>query len=519
MNRQQAVRPETTARAVAWRPALVAFGLLLALFLGVFWSTGLSLVATWARTGMFRYAFLIFPISAWLVWRKRDELAALYEPTVCPWALALLFGAMFTWFIGWMVNVNLLMHVAFIATFPIMVLLIFGARVFRALLFPMIYLVFAIPAGHSAVLPLQQITAAMSVQLLQWTGVPVLLQGGHFIFTPSTSWKVAEACSGIRFFTACTAIGSLFAYLFFTSYWRRAAFIVASMIVPIVANGLRVYFTILIGETFGLKYAQGTDHIVFGWQFFGTVLFLLLLVGWFLRQPPEEPETAPRGTAGRGSGLKPVLAAAVAGAVVLVAAPAWAAIDSAAVTPGTRHLIFDGAGHWTRQGNLFAKVWSPRFSGADRVIAGRYAGGGREHGSLFAARYFGAQIKDHDMLAYWNTFYDKDRWRATATRHRVIEFGDSKRWTVQEMVLRHGQSRRLVWYWYNINGLGETEPVWVRAHQAWNQLRGKSLVSSVVALSVAFPRGGKANAVADLRDFARATVPSLRQKLSNGAFR
>ena len=111
---------------------------------------------------------------------------------------------------------------------------------------------------------------------------------------------VADACSGVKFFLACGALGCLYAYLMYQRWYKRVLFVLLAAVVPIIANGFRVYFTILIGDTWGLKYATGTDHMIFGWQFFGTVLGLLLLVGWFFRdplvlvKPPALPKTPGR---------------------------------------------------------------------------------------------------------------------------------------------------------------------------------------------------------------------------------
>ncbi|HET7586548.1 MAG TPA: exosortase A [Gammaproteobacteria bacterium] len=500
--------------AASWRPAIEGFAVTAVAFIGLYWMTGLSLVDTWARTGMFRYAFLIFPISAWLVWSKRKDLAAEQEPAICLWALIPLAGIVFVWFLGRITNVDVVQQSAFVATFPVLVLLFFGVGVTRALLFPLVYLVFAIPAGQSAVGPLQTLTAAMSVKFLQWSDVPVLLEG-HFITTPWMVAHVAHACSGIRFLTACTAVGSLFAYLFFTSYWRRAVFIFASMIVPIVANGLRVYFTILIGGTFGLEYAQGTDHMIFGWQFFGSVLFLLLLAGWFLREPPPaEPVPTPVNDRARAPGLKQVLGAAIGAVVVLAAAPAWAFLSQPAISNSPSAMIaLDQVSGWTRQGDLSALAWRPSFDGADLVTGGRYAQNGAPV-SLYAGKYVGAQVHGHDLLAYENALFDPDRWSVGETRQRVIRLPDGSSQKVRELVLQNAGEQRLVWYWYSIGGREFTSPVRVRAWQAWEQLRGATLESSVIAVSAPVETGHREQAEATLQTFVRAVAPQIEQNMA-----
>lgn len=66
-----------------------------------------------------------------------------------------------------------------------------------------------------------------------WEGLYLSIPAGHF--------EVAEACSGLRYLMASVALGVLYAYLTYRSPWRRLAFVVLSMVMPIVANGIRAY--------------------------------------------------------------------------------------------------------------------------------------------------------------------------------------------------------------------------------------------------------------------------------------
>ncbi|MDA3919116.1 MAG: exosortase, partial [Salinisphaera sp.] len=265
----------------------VAFAITALVWLVVQAPTYVSLVDTWARTGTFQFAFLIFPICAFLIWGRRDWLARVSaEP--CPSALWVAAALVMFWLLGSILQVNLAQHIVAVTIWPVWIYAFYGRRVARILVFPMGYVLFAIPFGDFMVEPLQTITAHLAVAALSLTDVPVFMNG-HIIDTPASAWHVAAACSGVKFFFATLAFGVLYAWLFFTSLRRRLIFIGCCAVVPILANGLRVFFTILIGEHFGVHYATGTDHLVFGWQFFGTVLVLVFFAGWPFHQPPQGP--------------------------------------------------------------------------------------------------------------------------------------------------------------------------------------------------------------------------------------
>jgi exosortase/archaeosortase family protein len=74
----------------------------------------------------------------------------------------------------------------------------------------------------------------------------------------------------------------------FVSWRRRALFLLAAFAVPIIANGIRAWATILVAQYYGAEVAVGFDHIVYGWIFFGIVVALILSVAWrYFERAPE----------------------------------------------------------------------------------------------------------------------------------------------------------------------------------------------------------------------------------------
>ncbi len=149
----------------------------------------------------------------------------------------------------------------------------------EGLLFPLFYMFFLVPIGEEAVPALQTLTAKMCMVLLGWTGIPAHIDG-IFITTPTGYFRVAEACSGVKFLIAMVAYGVLVANLCFKSWGRRAAFLAACVIVPIIANGLRAFGTIYIAHHQGIEFAASFDHVFYGWIFFGIVIALVMAAGW-----------------------------------------------------------------------------------------------------------------------------------------------------------------------------------------------------------------------------------------------
>ena len=244
------------------------------------------MVHIWYDSNTYSYGFVIAPISAFLVWRRRAQLRFLHpETSLIGVALVLLFAVI--WTAGNVADVQIAQQVAFIGLLDALVWTFFGNRVVRLLRFPLLFLFFMVPTGESLVGPLQQLTAAFTVNAVRLSGIPAV-QDGFVISTPSGDWRIAEACSGIRYLTSSVVVGVLFAGVAFRSWKRRIVLVLISALVPILANALRAYLIVVLAYVSNNRIAAGIDHVVYGWLFFSLVTALLIGValGWREPEPP-----------------------------------------------------------------------------------------------------------------------------------------------------------------------------------------------------------------------------------------
>jgi len=217
-----------------WREALPAALLLVAAIMLLYRETGLAMIGIWSRSDTFAHAFLVPPISIWLIWRQREQLAAL-TPRAQPWMLAGLLVMAFAWLAADLVAVNAAAQFALVAMIVLAVPAVLGFEVALAILFPLLFLFFAVPFGEFLLPVLMEATADFTVEALSLTGIPVYREGLQFII-PSGSWSVVEACSGVRYLIASLMVGTLFAYLNYRSTKRRVVFIAVAAVVPVLAN-------------------------------------------------------------------------------------------------------------------------------------------------------------------------------------------------------------------------------------------------------------------------------------------
>jgi exosortase A len=278
-----------------WIQPTAIFSGLLILTLLLFYDTAASMVDIWVRSETFAHGFLIFPISLWLVWRIRDRLAQITpEPNYLALPLIFLNGAV--WFLADLVDINVIRQLALVAFIPLTVFAIWGWPMIREAMFPLLFLFLAVPMGEGLIPPLMDFTADFTVGMVQLTGIPVYREGTFFQL-PTGNWSVIEACSGVRYLIASITLGTLYAYLTYTSYLKRTLFIIASIIVPIIANGLRAYMIVMIAHLSDMKLALGVDHLIYGWVWFGIVIFIMFFIGSYWRDSEEENKPLPVQTA------------------------------------------------------------------------------------------------------------------------------------------------------------------------------------------------------------------------------
>lgn len=509
MNRVMRSRTGFLAQASYWYLALAAFAVSIIVLLACYWQTVQSLVWVWGHDGTYQYAFLIFPLSLWLAFSLRHELREI-APWPSLWGLAAVAMLVLAWYAGHLLDVNLVQHFAFVALFPALVLACWGWRALWALVFPLGYLVvFAVPWGDGLVGPLQDITAHLAVYALDLTGTPALLNGRE-ILSPSATWMVADACSGVKFFIACSALGTLYAYLMYRHWWKRVLFVLMASVVPIVANGLRVYFTILIGDTWGVKYATGTDHMIFGWQFFGTVLVLLLLAGWFFRDPLAV-RGHPSAQTHKPARIRGVIWLAVI--VLLIAGPALAARNMATAISETIHLKAPEVPGWKGPQEA-SDDWKPAFKGASAQIRVSYQSLASDAVvELFHAVYTGKPRRGHNLITYGNDVYDPAQSLILSNASRTLHLADGHGLAVQELRLGGASGPRLIWYWYCVDHRCSGSKVLTKLMQTWDVLFGHEPRSSVWALSSPISHGNSSRARMNLRGFARVLPGAGMSKL------
>jgi exosortase A len=360
----------------AWRRHLTLLGGVCAIILMTLSRDVADLADQWWNSSTFSHCLLLIPVIGWLVWLRRDELAKL-TPTGWWPGLIWLGGGALVWLVGDAVSVDLFRQIALIIMLQGCVAAILGPQVTRGLLFPLFYAFFLVPFGEELVPPMQMITADMAMVLLKLFGIPAHIEG-IFITTPGGYFAVAEACSGVKFLVAMAALAVLAAHLCFADWKRRAVFLAFAIIVPVLANGVRAFSTIVIAEYYGTEFAAGADHVIYGWVFFGVVIALVGLAArpWFDRAADDIPIDGAVLAKGYRGHAGPGVATAAAAMLMALAPVTWSAVARSNPVP-LPTVVAPTIPGWTEVADSVPAIdsWRPSFDGADAMTAFRYTDG------------------------------------------------------------------------------------------------------------------------------------------------
>jgi len=447
-----------TVRAAFWAAGLCGLALLF-----IYWDTTVSMVAIWARSDTFAHGFLILPISVWLIWIRREDFTSV-TPAPAPIVVALMVPVVMVWLLAWAVDVLVVQQLALVAMLVVGISSLLGHRLVTLLWFPLVFLFFAVPMGQGLVAPMMDFTAASTGWLVRVSGIPVYQEGLYFTL-PSGRWSVVEACSGVRYIIASVTVGTLYAYLTYYTWWRRLVFIAISAIVPVFANTLRAYIIVMLGHHSNMTIATGADHLVYGWVFFGLVIFILFWLGSFFREDTPAPDNSVGAQAhgGKSSRSYLLLTFALVLGVASIGPALSRVVDAREQVIDRDAVELPGATNGWRLEPSAAWIWQPPgmvggekqafYSESEDVVGVviQFSDGSFDLGEVVGS----------STLFVWND----SPWRVVG-RDKITASTGLEEFTVDEALLRGPRGDFVAWSWYQLGDLRTSSDYLAKFQQA-----------------------------------------------------
>lgn len=154
--------------------------------------------------------------------------------------------------------------------------LFYGASAFGRALFPLIFLMLAVPIPsalfHGLARLLQHGSASMVSALFTLTGTPAYRDDVIFML-PGLTIEIAEECSGIRSTIGIFIITLLAGQLFLKSNWNRTILLLAVVPISLLKNAVRIAALSLLAIHWDMGFITGKLHHD------GGVVFMMIGVG------------------------------------------------------------------------------------------------------------------------------------------------------------------------------------------------------------------------------------------------
>jgi exosortase len=262
------------------------FYLLIGLLILFYLPALIDLVSDWYQDPNYSHGFLVPLISAFLIWKKRKELAEIPNRS-SGWGIFLIAVGMILFILGNGATEYFTVRFSLVVTIFGIALYLFGRPVVSKIWFALIFLLFMIPIPYvlyfSIAFPLQLLASKVTTVLLNLIGMSVVRQG-NIINLPNQTLEVAEACSGMRSLVSLLALGAIYAYMTQKRTSGKVILFLSTIPIAVFGNIFRVFATAVIVYTTDIHVTDEPLHSIMGASVFVVVIVLLFIFGAVLRR-------------------------------------------------------------------------------------------------------------------------------------------------------------------------------------------------------------------------------------------
>ena len=419
-----------------------------------------SMIYMWWTEGTYSHGLLIFPISLYLIWEKRQKLSQL-QPQFSFWLVPIVLLTSLLWLAGHMVHARVVEHFAVISFIVMLVWIFLGKNALREIIFPVLFLYLAIPIWDPFLTPvLQYGTAHIVYYVLSSMGVPILLDG-HFLTIPEGAFEVARSCAGTRYFISGFTLSLLYAYLMYRSFRKRLVFVISTVALCLVINVVRVVLVIMAGHLTNMQHPWVEDHVAMGWVVFA--LFIIPFFWFGMRYQDTDIDEMPPSNSAYEHDVPHAGKAMVTLSMTLIllgSGPVLASYlngkaEAVLSTLSERHPSAKASWQGPR---AYEGIWRPTFVGANLEQMVSYFFNGKKL-DYYVAQY-AIQTQGNELVDLDNRVYDREEWfQQPGGETHLYKIDDLWPYQVQETVIQSSKyGTKVVWQWYSVAGHETASP-------------------------------------------------------------
>jgi exosortase D (VPLPA-CTERM-specific) len=244
---------------------------------------GLSVMVNfWEQKEEYNHGYLIPVVALYLALVRAEDLRKVKVASSFAGLPLVLFGLALL-FVGELSAVYIITQYAFLIALVGLVVTAYGWAGARTLWVPLAYLFFMIPLPsflyNNLSSELQLLSSQFGVAFLRLVGISVYLEG-NVIDLGEFQLQVAEACSGLRYLFPLMSFGFLCAFLFNGRIWQKVFIFLSSIPITLFMNSFRIGVIGVLVEYYGISMARGFLHDFEGWFIFMACVGVLFFEMW-----------------------------------------------------------------------------------------------------------------------------------------------------------------------------------------------------------------------------------------------
>lgn len=442
-------------------------------------------------------------------------------PGIALLILAVAFGGL-----GKLARIDDIVAYATILWVGAMLLISFGWAQGRRFWVPVLHLVYMLPLPgvfyYKLSAFLQTVSSELGVWFLGLIGVPVFLEG-NIIDLGVLKLHVAEACSGLRYLFPIMSFSYVFAVLYKGPWWHKAVLLLAAAPITVVMNSIRIAVAGFLVQYLGEGHLEGFQHFFEGWVIFMASVAILFAMAWAMLRLQRSRMGLAEALDLDFNGVGPQLgrlgliepSKALIAAVVIVGAAALAwdmrpERGAQAIERDPFVLFPHSVGEWTGQSH-------PRLAGPIERTLG-------------ADDYYGTtltRLPQEPTVEFFSAYYEDQTkggihspeiclpgagWEIAKLARVDIapDLGLSAPWRLNRAVIQKGESRMLVYYWFEQHGRHVAWDFEAKLMLLWDGITIQRTDGALVRLTTPIARGeSEDSAEARLQSVFTQMIPIL----------
>lgn len=431
-----------------------------------YWSGMVDMFERWGKKEEYGYAYFLPIISAYLIWQRRETLIKTeFKPS---WlGIVVILIAICLFIMGEIATTFTLVQYSFVLIIIGLAYAFLGWRAFKIVAGPLFLLFFIVPLPpfiyNNLSGKLQLISSELGVEVIRLFGISVFLEG-NVIDLGDYKLQVVEACNGLRYLFPLVSLAFLAAYLYRVEFWKRAVVFLSSIPITVLMNSFRIGVIGVLVDNWGQHQADGFLHYFEGWVVFMSCLVILLIEMTLLAKigSPnrklkevfglEVPKPLTKGLTYRARPVTSVHYAIVV-SVVLIAVSSLYVTQQQQILPQRQDFSSFPLklGHWQGDEDMLEENYLKSLK-LDDYIIGDYS---NSLGSLvnFYTAYYASQQAGSAAHSP-RSCIPGGGWQIEEVKEIDLPklYVNGEPLKVNRLVIMRGESKKLVYYWFQQRG-------------------------------------------------------------------